>query len=138
MLSSNQRQCVALAILMMGFVSGCGGGQITHGPAKSKVQGEVKWEGRPLSQGQIQFIDETGDPPLRYVADIFNGQFSCDVTPGKKRVEVMAFKPEGNVPRVPGPGEDSQFIPAKFNAESTLTATIAADANEPLKFDLKK
>ena len=132
--------CEPLLVAWGIFVAaGCGGGGITSGPEKQLVTGDVQFDGKPLAEGQIEFIDAAGNPPPRYRATIRAGKFSCECTPGDKRVEILAFGPAGNLPKVPGPGDDAQFIPARFNTESTLRVSIkSGTANQPLKWDLRK
>lgn len=100
------------------------------------VTGSVNFEGQPVEQGAISFVDSNQKAPSEG-ATIVNGKFETVVTPGQKRVEIRAsrpVKPNKNDPNTAGMRED--FIPAKFNSASTLMAEISAEKENKLQFDL--
>jgi len=114
---------------------GCGpGGPVTH-----QVTGTVTFDGAPVQDGDIVFRDPAGKEKS-YGGRIENGEFSLEVSPGAKRVEITAMR------EVPGefdtmnPGEKvplkEPYIPAEYNTNSTLTAEITGA--ETLSFDLKR
>ncbi len=110
--------------------AGCGGSRGVP------VTGSVTFEGQPVEQGAISFVDSNQKAPSEGAA-IVNGKFETLVTPGQKRVEIRAsrpVKPNKNDPNTAGMRED--FIPARYNSVSTLTAEIVAGKENTLKFDL--
>lgn len=88
---------------------------------------------RILESGQIVFIDSQGDSPRIYGAPILKGKYEVELTPGSKRVEIssrLSESPAGD------PGANlRELLPARYNADSTLTADIAANPKD-LDFDL--
>jgi hypothetical protein len=132
-----------LPVITLSIVSlaaaGCGGPPTTVGPPKAAVIGKVLFQGKPLADGVIVFLDSIGDPPRRYGSGVVNGVYECDVTPGVKRVEITAMvMPTGS--QKPDPGSNmKQIIPPKYNLKSTLTATVSqkTSANK-FDFDLKE
>jgi hypothetical protein len=129
---------ITLPFLLL-VASGCGGPPTTVGPPKAGVVGKVLFQGKPLADGVIVFLDSTGDPPRRYGSGIADGVYACDVTPGEKRVEITAMVlPTGS--QKPDPGSTmKQIIPAKYNLKSTLTVTVSEKAStNKFDFDLKE
>ena len=114
-------------------------GLIGCGPApdaKYKVTGSVKFDDQPVQQGMAIFYptDSGADAD---VAQIRDGKFEAEIKAGRKKVEITANREI--VPRRLGPmgGPDmEQYIPAKFNSKSELTADVIEDNNE-INFDLK-
>ncbi len=120
--------CAALAVGLIG----CG----PAADAKYKVTGSVKFDQQPVQQGMAIFYpaDSGADAD---VAEIRDGKFEAEIKAGRKRVEITANREI--VPRRLGPmgGPDmEQYIPAKFNSKSELTADVIEDNNE-INFDLK-
>lgn len=138
MTASESPVCRAFLITAVLSVSlwGCGSSSGVSGPDKSRVSGTVTWNGAPLPSGQIRMIDAEGDSPRTYVGDISEGRFEFDVTPGRKRVEIRAFREDqsaGGDPNAPDP----QYLPARYNDQTTLEADIG-DSNDGLRFELSE
>jgi predicted small lipoprotein YifL len=113
------------------LLAGCG----TSGPATYPVKGTASFEGRPIPEGDIQFIPE--NPEQRAEGGrIVDGKFTFEATAGKKRVEITASRAD---PVLKGPkGEPTfvDYIPAQFNTQSTLTADVNAGGPNEFKFEL--
>ncbi|MCL2623734.1 MAG: hypothetical protein FWD31_08725 [Planctomycetaceae bacterium] len=105
-----------------------------------KAVGQVYLDGSPLEQGEIVFVDLATKEPNG--GQIRNGKFSVDILPGEKTVQITANKVTGTSRRNPSdPNSEtvdvtSQYLPAEYNAKTTLKATIT-EKSEPLRFDLK-
>jgi hypothetical protein len=122
-----------LTILLLFGAAGCG--------RKPAVHGTVKYAGEIVSYGHIVFIP--GDDPTNEAAQtqkagniIKDGKYSITLPPGKYRVEITWERKT----KLPGRGIDNvkeeieQLIPAKYNAESTLSREITG--SDTLDFDL--
>lgn len=103
---------IALGTIVL---AGCGG------DFPQDVTGTISLNGKPLPDGKIYFVPTDGTPPA--VADVNAGAFELKARSGSYKVEVRMFRD-----RVPWPGEphDRQInvIPARFNAETTLSAEV--------------
>ena len=123
-----------LAVLLV--VTGCGG------PATGQVSGKVTWEGKALPEGEISFsAPGEGKPPE--ILTITNGEFSGKVTTGKKTIQINAYK-EGKAPAAApggyapegGGSNKINYIPEKYNANTTLSEEVTAAGPNNFKFDL--
>lgn len=120
----------ALAVVAV-TVCGCGG------KGGVPVTGTVTFEGQPVEAGAISFVPTDGHG-VSEGAVITKGEFNAVVTPGAKRVEIRASRPvapSANDPDAKYLRED--FIPARFNDSSQLTAEVSADHENSMKFDLR-
>lgn len=102
------------------------------------VEGTVTYDGQPVEMGSISFVPSVAKEQTQGAA-ITNGNFTALIRPGSKRVEIRASRPLKPDPRDPPnmpPGRED-FIPAKFNSASTLTAEIFAANENKLRFDLR-
>jgi hypothetical protein len=68
---------------------------------------------------------------------ISGGQFTFLAKPGKKRAEIRAVREVGEVIREMGVKARQSYIPAKYNAETTLTAEVVAGGKNQFTFELK-
>jgi hypothetical protein len=101
------------------------------------VEGTVTYNGRPVEEGSIAFFP-AGAGGHAQGAVIKLGQFAAMVQPGSKRVEICGsrpMKPDARYPDLPTPRED--FIPAKYNSETVLSAKIRANGENRLEFNLQ-
>lgn len=122
--------CAGMALVL----HGCIGAPATVGPEKTKVSGQVNLDQKPLPDGQIVFIDATGELPRTYGAAVRGGKYEAELTPGAKRVEISARLP---APTATDPGANmKELLPARYNTESTLTAEISDEGEENLNFEL--
>ncbi|MDW8080217.1 MAG: hypothetical protein RMJ16_15160 [Thermoguttaceae bacterium] len=126
---------VALLAIIAQLVAGCGG---TGGRPAEKtypVTGTVALDGKPMADGEIIFKDTaTG---AVHIIPIKDGKFQGQASAGAKRVEIYAYKMEIDPVAKEMYGAEAQptkvnIIPAKYNTESTLKATVEA-ATDPGK-----
>lgn len=122
----------AVILLTGAVVLGCGSSKRVR--QMQTVAGTVTLDGKPLQEGEIYF-KKTAAGEVD-VLTIVNGRFEGQVGVGERRVEIYAYHEKKVVPMPGEPPETSRenYIPARYNSKSTLTATIAADAPAPLEF----
>lgn len=120
------------------FMVGCGGQPA--GPVTYKVAGTVTFDSAPVNGGEIIIRSQDGKHAASSI--ITDGKFELKATEGPKVVEVTALRDVPGKFREENPGEKipvrEQFIPAKYNTKTTLTAKIEAKDNLDVKFDLVK
>lgn len=143
--SNSAKAIMAGVVLAIGLAtSGCGkdtGGRVP-------VAGEVTLDGMPLDKGTIEFHPTSGSGFTGGV--ISDGKFEIPAEkgalPGEYVVKIYAtgelLEPEVDPDEPPGPeAEDrplpSERIPARYNAESELTATVGEEGATDLQFDLE-
>jgi hypothetical protein len=113
------------------LLSGCGPG----GPETYQVTGSVTFDGQPVSNGEIVFFDT--DPSVGPDAgQVDQGKFNFLAKAGSKRVEIRASRPVPGMTDMSGQPLTDNFIPAKYNDATTLTATVTADSPNRFEFDL--
>jgi hypothetical protein len=118
----------ALAATLCLALAGCGRSRVP-------VRGTVSINGAPMDLGMITFVPE--DPNQTSVGGkVSDGKFSLDATrgpfPGKHRVQIYWAKKTGRkVPNGDGGMQDetAEGLPAKFNKNSELTATLSSWSN---------
>ena len=136
-----QSLLIFCALLTVNLIAaGCGGGA-SEGPAVYPVSGTVTLNGEPVQEGAMVFMDPDGQSKS-FGARIENGEFSTEMTPGKKKVEITATR-ESKTKMSPGPSGGppvpaiEQYIPAEYNEKTTLEADVSADGGNEIKFELK-
>lgn len=101
-----------------------------------EVRGQVTLDEQPLAEGEIYFIT-LGLPPE--IVPIKDGSFAGRVNPGPRRVEICAYRraelPPTATVVTEAPREN--FIPARYNSASVLTAEISKTNPNRLEFALK-
>lgn len=116
--------CMVTLAAGLAVASGCG----PSGPPKYPVEGNVSFEGQPISSGYISFVPQ--DSKGRTAStNIENGQFSTEARAGDYKVQIQASQEYG--PVIPSMGERArkQYIPRKYNQDTTLSATVQAEDN---------
>ncbi len=126
------------SLFLLCTLVGCGAGD--QGPKVYPVTGTVTFDGAPIPTATIVLKDPTGQDKS-YLAKVVDGVISGESSSGEKKVEITATRiAEGKtVPSADGSGTEpaiEQYIPEKFNVNSTLTATIEQGPTT-LKFDLQ-
>ncbi len=117
-------------------VIGCSGGE-----PYQPMTGAVTVDGKPLEKGVITFYPE--GPGTTVGGEILEGHFSLaqenGATPGKYRVEIVAYKNSGKSEfdidtnsQVP---IEIQYLPVKYNVKSQLKADVVE--GEPNEYDFK-
>ncbi len=130
----------ACLILVLGTVviGGCGDAR------RQGVEGMVTFDGQPIVKGYIQFIPEGDTRGPTAGANIKDGRFAIDPSKGTFvgtfRVEVLATRETGKSIADPMTGEKvaarEQYIPAKYNTQSELTAEIKDGQPSQLNYPL--
>jgi hypothetical protein len=120
------------------FLSGCG----KSGPPSTKVSGTVTLDGKALADGEVMFVQAAAG----YTPDILpvkDGKFEGTAKQGKVKVEFRAYR---DVPPPTGADVTEEakatpnkvnYLPARYNTETTLTAEVTDSGLNPSQFDLK-
>jgi hypothetical protein len=122
------RILVALSLFAVGAVllAGCGK---DAAPETLDVSGTVTLDGTPVARGQIIFSDPSRQTRSSS-GEVVDGKFTFTASPGSKRVEITAMREVPGKMDTSNPGEErplmEQYIPGKYNSDSTLTADVAA------------
>lgn len=131
-------KCMAAAGVLILAVSmtGCGASGGGSAPLEQVVvSGTVNLDGKPLAEGTIVFTEPgSGGAPI----PIKDGKFEGKAGVGEKRVEIQSLK--AGEPVKMGDQEmptEVNIIPARFNTETTLKATVDASGATGLKFDVE-
>lgn len=122
------------------LISGCGGESVKDAPKLGTVTGKVTLDGSPLAGATVTFTtadnrtsigttDASGiyKPTHGPVAGVVIGENTVKITPTIKREHDQ----EGKVQEIP-----SANIPAEYNTETKLKATVKSGANT-FDFELK-
>ncbi len=137
-MSAGTRSVSVLLISPVVLFLGCGG-QPT-GPVIYKVAGTVTFNSTPVDGGEI--IVRSQDGKHAAASLITNGHYELKATTGPKTVEVTAMRDVPGKFQEYNPGEKvpvrEQFIPAKYNAKTTLKLDVAAKDTPDANFDLAK
>jgi len=92
------------------------------------VEGTATWNGQPIQKGYIE-LQPIGEGHFAS-AEIIDGKFTLQTTPGKRLVKVTAEKKIGETQptdRIPEVKPIMfQFVPPEFNSESKLEMDISA------------
>lgn len=132
------RSLYLLATLFALSLLGCGSG---GGPALYNVKGTVTLDGTPIPKANLLLEDATGETKS-YFFDVVNGEFSGEVTAGKKKVNIQASRKSKNkmMPTADGSGTEpaiEQYLPKRYNAATILEAEIKESGDNTLTFDLE-
>lgn len=123
----------AAVLVGLVFALGCA----EQGPRRHPVTGTVTWEGEPVAEGDILFYpQQAGQHPDGGL--IRDGRFEAKVKAGQHRVEIRATRdsPGRDNPQMRTPPRED-YIPSRYNTESTLTAEVTAVGPNQLEFALK-
>lgn len=116
---------------MATVLCGCRG---ETGPERVVVSGTVTFNGKPISDGTIQFVPIPSCPVPAAGGAIVNGAYKVDghggVPVGTHKVRIESYRSQNvgaSAPRTPmgsvgGPSQ--QFIPKKYNLDTQLELTI--------------
>lgn len=125
------------AVLVVGLClsAGCSGQ-----PAKTTltVSGKATFAGEPIKEGDILFIATDGAAATD-AGKIADGSYVAEVSPGAKKVQIVARRPVPGKFDTSNPGQEvpilEQYIPPGFNEQTTLTADVS-DAKTTFDFEL--
>jgi hypothetical protein len=132
------RASATLVVLATGLTAGCG----DSGPKRYPVGGTVKYKGESIKYGNISFRADSG---ATGGADIKDGRYeipaSVGLQEGTYRVAITYPDPKVPAPRPdepPGPSAPvREMLPAKYNAQTELTAEVKPGTANDVSFDLK-
>jgi hypothetical protein len=127
----------AAAAVICAALCGCGGGDEL---VKYEIGGQVQLNGQPVKAGNISFVPADGVGPTAGGV-ITDGQYTVEVPPGPKKVEISSPKVVGqrklfDAPDSPTADITEEQVPAKYNKQTTLTVTIEDDRDD-LNFTLE-
>lgn len=136
----------AIAIVVVAMAGCTGSGD---GLAREAVAGQITLDGRPLTQGLIQFVpDDPGVATPTHVGTIINaGRYDIARTegpiPGRYKVAISsgsvapASEPEEDLPGIAKRGKPPRdLIPATYNVTTTLQAVVKAGQENTFDFEL--
>jgi hypothetical protein len=106
---------------MLGLhVAGC-----DQGPTRGTVKGKITLDGQPVDGGVITLVPSDGNSQPEAVP-VTAGEYSVTMPVGDKRVEIYWAPSSGQAGDTATQGRESivQRIPAKYNAQSTLTCNV--------------
>ncbi len=116
--------------LFVATVIGCG----DDGPKRYRVTGNVTWKNGSLPAGDIVLTPIDGGLPD--AGKIENGRYSLLATAGAKQVEILASREEGPVDPAMGVARRVNYIPKRYNDDTTLTLTVSPDGSNAYDFAL--
>jgi hypothetical protein len=126
------RLIACFSVCLLVAASGC-----DSGLALSPVSGTVTLDGAPLPDGDIIFtpVDAKMGPEAGKIKD---GKYELKSQQGKMKVQITASKILPGAPKG-AMGEDvaTQYIPTKYNDQSTLTAVVTAGGPNTFDFPLE-
>jgi hypothetical protein len=100
------------------------------------TSGSVRCDGVPVSSGAISFHPVNGASAPQGAA-IVAGRYHIRTPRGRHRVEIVATRPQpGGVELTPGMAPQEQYIPARYNAASTLEADVKGWWSNHASYDL--
>ena len=122
------------------IMAGC-----TRATDRQSLKGTVTLDGAPLAEGSILFLPQPGTKGPTSGGKIAKGLFSISPAggafSGKFRVEITAVRNTGKKVKDHRMGnlidETEQFIPARYNRESELTAQVGEQGPNQFEFALK-
>jgi hypothetical protein len=146
-----------LVLLLMPFVIQSGCGQ-PSGPERIDISGKVTFNRQPIADGEISFHPDQGSSGPPTSGTIQNGEYSLGsgwgIVPGTYRVMIRAYRappPSASnliqpgvdldrPPETPGIPRRDQFLPEKFNTQSTIEKLVVAPGQKSIEqhYDLKE
>jgi hypothetical protein len=118
-----------LMLLTLACVAGCGGAP----DGMTQVSGAVTWNGQPLETGFVTFAAGRSKSPQ--AGKIENGRYRFNAHVGQNVVRIHADK-KGAFNEGMNQYVYHQFIPAKFNDQSELSAEVSSEGDNVFDFSL--
>ncbi|MFO0819224.1 MAG: hypothetical protein U1A77_14855 [Pirellulales bacterium] len=126
---------VTLALAVVVFGVGCGP-KDPVGPKLVPVKGTVTLDGKPMESGDVIFTAPGNAHTSSF--EVKGGAYAGQAAPGENKVAVMSYK-QGEAVQMGDQkfgGEKVNFIPAKFNHQTTLTAKVAEGGANEFNFEV--
>lgn len=103
-------------------------------PRVVPVSGTVTVDGRPLAEGVLYFKTVQTGALERF--EVKDGKFEGKAAEGERRVEISATRMKSVM--IDGKPVDvpDNYLPARYNLDSTLTATVTVPGPNEFAFDL--
>jgi hypothetical protein len=128
---------LARARWCVGLLAGLAAAGCSRDEPLYPASGVVTLDGQPIDTGDILFVSLNG-PRGPDSAKITGGKYELMTTAGKKRVEISASKIRpGGARGAEGEPVPEEYIPARYNTESQLSAEVTAGGSRTLDFELK-
>lgn len=122
---------IACIVYIASMCVGCG----PAGPKTYRVEGTVTFDGEPILAGYITFSpQQRGETPV--ATQIKEGKYSLYATAGAKRISVQASRFIGPENPIMGLRAKEQYIPDRYNIETTLSATVSPEGENKFDFEL--
>jgi hypothetical protein len=122
-----QRLCVLTLPLFFAVLPlGCRGGVADEKDRRYPVRVTVALDGKPLADGQIDFVPLDGRAPA--VGSIKDGQAQFGSVAGKCRVEILAFRKFGNM------REPENYLPKRYHENSQLSVEVSPGGENTFTF----
>jgi len=136
----SRRAWLAVSGIGLLILLGC-----SRATGRQSLEGSVTLEGAPLTEGSIVFHPQAGTKSPTTGGTISQGRFSISPAggafAGTFRVEITAVRNIGRKVKDPVSGklmdELEQYIPARYNRQSELTATVTEQGPNQFEFALK-
>ncbi len=117
-----------LALVLLACTLAVGG---CFRPQRLEVAGRVTLDGQPLEEGTIEFLPADGAGPTAGGL-VTGGQYRLPIAPGDKRVKIQGYRVIGEERHLGDPLSPlmpvrEAIVPTRYNAESTLSATVDRD-----------
>lgn len=120
-----RRGASGLNLALLLALAGCGGKDSVE---RVPVSGTVTFQGQPVQDGQIRFVPDAETATGVVIEAIENERYatksSGGLTPGKYRVEILAFDPQTPPPQTAEDPPRKQLIPDKYNQRTQLRLTV--------------
>lgn len=120
--------------IVLAFLGGCSAGN-----NRQRVTGVVTVDGAPLELGAINFMPAEGLAASSSGATVRDGKFeipaSNGLSPGRYKVDVLAYRETGRTREEPQIGEYPELEELKFE-ETSLEAVVEEDGPNHFEFAL--
>ncbi|WP_439623875.1 hypothetical protein [Gemmata sp.] len=103
------------------------------------VRGTVTLDGTPVERGEIVFDPATPGANGSDAGTVADGRFELQVSPGPKLVRIRATRPakfKAAIGPSGGPLAEN-YVPARYNRNTELSADVAPGAANELRFELR-
>lgn len=116
--------------LLLALVAGCGGAPT------AEVTGTVRFNGKPVEDGDIVFVPADGKAPA--AGKIKDGRFAVRARPGRNKVQIRAARAARGKPDPIMGATKRGYIPAKYNTRTTLEEEVRPGGANELRFELTR
>lgn len=116
---------LGLGLTLVTTLFGCGS---NSGLERVSVSGAVTYRGELVLEGRIRFVPKAGTIAPVTIEAVRDGRYSTEtsggVPVGSFRVEILSYDPNEPAPAGPGAPPRKQFLPDKYNVQSTLELKV--------------